>query len=220
MLVTRALYQICRRSHVASPSLLSRLPNLTCTFLQTPFNPLLLSPFGIINIFQRKPGLESFQKMCKHFLPVQGSISNLFETVLCPDNGPMLLLQKPSHPYFLPLVQGTKVGLCHHFGKLLQGEFRLLQADWGFAFGTTQVQRIVAHLNCIIFVIGNIRYWGQIHNPRNICPVRSRSRLRSFGWEANGGLPRCARKLARCSAGGRCRVNDWSVSRWGCRHSR
>jgi hypothetical protein len=51
----------------------------------------------------------------------------------------MLLLEKRSHLYFLPLVEGTKVGLPHPFGKLLQGEFRLLQANWGFAFGPAQV---------------------------------------------------------------------------------
>jgi len=32
-----------------------------------------------------------------------------------------------------------KVGLPHAFGKLLQGEFHLLQADWGFAFGPAEV---------------------------------------------------------------------------------
>jgi len=51
----------------------------------------------------------------------------------------MLLLPKRSHPYFLPLVECTKVGLPHPFAKLLQGEFRLLKADWGFAFGPAQV---------------------------------------------------------------------------------
>jgi len=51
----------------------------------------------------------------------------------------MQLLQIPSHPYFLPLVEGTEVGLHHPCGKLLQGEFRLLQADWGVAFGLAQV---------------------------------------------------------------------------------
>ena len=64
----------------------------------------------------------------------------LFQTVLSRDNGPMLPLETPSHPYFLPLVECTKVGLPHSFGKLLQGEFRLLQADWGFAFNPTQVR--------------------------------------------------------------------------------
>ena len=62
-------------------------------------------------------------------LTKQGIISNLFQTVLPRDNGPMLLLQKPSHPYFLPLVERTVVGLPQSFGKLLQGEFWLLQAD-------------------------------------------------------------------------------------------
>jgi len=41
----------------------------------------------------------------------------------------MLLLQEPSHPYFLPVVERTIVGLPHLFGKLRHGEFGLLQAD-------------------------------------------------------------------------------------------
>jgi len=71
---------------------------------------------------------------------MQGSISDLFQTVLSGDNVPMLYLEKPSHPYFLPPVAGNKVGLPNPFGKLLQGEFRLLQTDWGFAFGPAQVR--------------------------------------------------------------------------------
>jgi len=57
--------------------------------------------------------------------------------------------REPSHPYFLPLVQCTKVGLPHPFGKLLQAEIRLLQADWGLAFSPTQVRRIIALIICI-----------------------------------------------------------------------
>jgi len=68
----------------------------------------------------------------------------------------MLVLEKPSHPYFLPLVECPKVGLPHPFGKLLQGEFRLLQADWGFAFSPAQVGRIIALILCITFVIRNL----------------------------------------------------------------
>jgi hypothetical protein len=44
----------------------------------------------------------------------------LFQIVLPPDNRPMLLLQRPCHPYFLPLVECTLLGLPHPFGKLLQ----------------------------------------------------------------------------------------------------
>jgi hypothetical protein len=51
-----------------------------------------------------------------------------------PGNEPMLLLENPSHPHFIPLVECSKVGLPHPFGKLLHGEVRLLQPDWGFAF--------------------------------------------------------------------------------------
>jgi len=52
----------------------------------------------------------------------------------------MLFLEEPSHPYFLLLVERTIVGLPHSFGKLLQGEFGLFQADWGFTLCTAQVQ--------------------------------------------------------------------------------
>ena len=127
--VAHSLSRICRWLLVTSHSLLPRLPILACTFLQTHFNPLLPNPLRIIKMVYRQPCLETLQKICSGRLLVHGSISHLFRTVLSPDNGPMLLLQKPSHPYFLPVVEGTKVGLPHHFGKLLQGEFCLLQAD-------------------------------------------------------------------------------------------
>ena len=67
------------------------------------------------------------------------TIPHLFQTVVSQDNGPILLLENPSRPYFLPLVERTKVRLPHPFGKLLQGEFCLRQADCCFAFGHSQV---------------------------------------------------------------------------------
>jgi len=71
-------------------------------------------------------------------------------------NGLTLLLEKPSHSYFVPLVECTKVGLPHPFGKLLQAVFRLLHADWGIAFGPAQVESIIALSNCIEFVMTNL----------------------------------------------------------------
>jgi hypothetical protein len=41
----------------------------------------------------------------------------------------MLLLQTPSHKWFLPLVEGAQGGLPHPFGKLRQREIHLLQLD-------------------------------------------------------------------------------------------
>jgi len=151
-----ALSQIRCRSLVALPSLFPLLLKLTCTFFQKHPNPLSPTPFGIIEIFQRLPGVESLQKVCNHHCPVQGSNWQLFQTVLSPDNGLMLYLQKPSHSCFLLLVEGTKVGLPHPFGKLLEREFHLLQADWGFSFGPTKVWRIVTHIKFVVFVIANI----------------------------------------------------------------
>ena len=68
----------------------------------------------------------------------------------------MLLLLKHGHPYFLLLVECTEVGLPHPFGKSLQGEFHLLQADWGFGFGPAKVGWIIALSICIEFVIRNL----------------------------------------------------------------
>ena len=82
--------------------------------------------------------------------------------VLSRDPGLMLLLLKPSHPSFLPLVECTKVGLPHPFGKLRQGEFGLLHVDWGFAFGPAQVQRIIAIIICPEFAVANLCSCGQI----------------------------------------------------------
>ena len=131
-------------SLVASPLLLRCLPTLACTILPKHLNPLSLIPFGIIKTFQREPVFKSHQKICNHCLPVQGSISKLFQMVLSPDNGPILLLQQPSYSYFLSLVKCTKVGLPHPFGKLLQREFHLLQADWGFVFCTADIRQMLA----------------------------------------------------------------------------
>jgi len=117
--VTHSCTQIRYRSLVSSPSLLPHLPNLACTFVQNHHNPLSPDIFGIVEIFQMQQGYKSLQRICNRRLPVLRSISKLFQTVLSRDNGPMLLLQKPSHPYVLPLVKWTKVGLPHPFGKLL-----------------------------------------------------------------------------------------------------
>jgi hypothetical protein len=124
--------------------------------LQKHLHPLSPNTFGIIEIFQMQPDLENLQKICHRHVPVQGSITQLFQTVLSADNGTMLLLEKPSYPYFLSLVDCSKVALPQPFRKLLQEEFRLLQADWGFAFSPAQVRRIVALTIGIVFALGNI----------------------------------------------------------------
>ena len=67
----------------------------------------------------------------------------------------MLLLEQPRHPFFLPAVECNTVGPPHLFGKLRQGEFHLLQADWGFGFGPAQVRQIIALSICIEYVITN-----------------------------------------------------------------
>jgi len=134
-----ALSQIRRRSLHASPTPFLRLSNIACTLLSTHLHPLPANPLSIIKIKQRQPVLECRQKISDRRLPVQGSIPNFFQPVLPLDNGPMHLLEKPCHPYFLPLVECTVVGLPHSFGKLLQGELHLLQANWGFAFCAAQV---------------------------------------------------------------------------------
>jgi hypothetical protein len=133
-------FQSRRQWLVASPSLLPRLPNLTCTLLQTRLNPLSPNPFSITKDCQRQRFLETLQKFCNLHLPVQGAISQLLQTVLSRDNGPMLLFEKLSHPYFLPLVECSKVGVPHSCGKLLHREFRSLQDNWGFAWCPAQVR--------------------------------------------------------------------------------
>ena len=83
----------------------------------------------MIEIFQRQQDPKCLQKICNRRLPVQGSISQPFRTVLSRDNGLMLPLQRPSYPSFLQLVEGTEVRLPHPCGKLLPGQLRLLQAE-------------------------------------------------------------------------------------------
>ena len=208
------------RSLVASPSLFPRLSNFACTFLQKHLHPLPVNAFRIIEIHQQQPVLECIQKICNGCLPVQGSTSNLFQSVLPLDNGPMLPLEKHRHPYLFPLVECTKVGLPHPFGKLLQGELRLLQANWGFAICTAQVRRIVTLISCIIFVLWHIRQWWQVRNPCNICFQRFRWQLESFGQEAYMVSPRCAeRRLRWRSRAARCWLIDWMISLRSWRHS-
>jgi len=132
----------------------------------------------------------------------------------------MLFPEEPSHPYFLPLVERTIVDLPYPFGKLLQGEFGLVQADWGFTLCTAQVRRIVALIICIIFVVGNLRQWWQVRNPCNVCFPGLSRRQESFRWEANGRSPRCAGRRSRWRRrAGRCWPIDWIVSRWSWRHT-
>jgi len=163
-----ALSQIHRWWIVAFPFLFRRLSNFTCTFLQTHLNPMVANPISIIKINQWQPVLKCHKHICDRRLLVQRSITNLFQTVPPPDNGLMLLPQKPHHSYFLPLVECTVVGLPHPFGKLLQWEFGLLQADCRFAFCTTQVWQIVTLISFIIFDVAHLQKWGQVHNPCDI----------------------------------------------------
>jgi hypothetical protein len=148
--------QIRQRLLVSLPAILPCLPNLDCKFLQKHIHPLPPNPFGIIEKFPRHTDLESLQKICNHRLPVHGSIRQLCQRVLFTENGPMLLFKRRSHPYCLPLVESSKVEQPYPFGKLLQGEFHLLQADCSFAFGPIQVQRIVALIIRMVFAIGNL----------------------------------------------------------------
>jgi hypothetical protein len=93
-----------------------------------------------MEVFQGQPLLDSLQTVCNRRLPMQGSTSLLFQMVLSQNYAPMLLVEKSSHPYYLPPVECTKVGLPHPFGILVQREFSFLRADWGFAFSHAQVQ--------------------------------------------------------------------------------
>ena len=182
---------------VASPPLFPCLPDLACTFLQKHHHQLLPNPFSIIKIIQRQPVLKWHQNICNHRLPVQGSFLNLFQMVLPLHNGPMLLLQPPSHPSFLPLVEHTVVGLPHPFGKLLQGEFDLLQAHWLLACCTAQVQQMVTLIICIIFDVVNIQHWKQVLNPCSIGDPWFRCWRVLFRWEAKRGSLRCPGRRLR-----------------------
>jgi len=179
-----------------------------------------MNPFTIIEIYQPQPGLECWQNICHRHLPVQGSIMTLFQSVLPPDNGRMLLVEKPHHPYFVPLVECTKVGLPHPFRKLLQEELCLLQANWGFAFCTAQVWPIVTLISCIILIVGLLRQWGHFRNPCDICFPRFHWCLESFRQQAYAVSPRCTvRRLMWRSWAGRCWLIDWMISRRSWRHS-
>jgi hypothetical protein len=61
--------------------------------------------------------------------PSAGFIWQLFQNILSRDNGRIHLVQEPSDLTLLPLVEQTKVGLPHPFGKLVQGECFLVQPN-------------------------------------------------------------------------------------------
>ena len=109
--LARTLYQICRWWLEASPSLFPCLSNFASTFLKKHPLPLPANPFRIIEIHQWLPVPECRQKISDRRLPAQGSISSWFQSVLPRDDGPMLLLKKALHPYLLPLVECTLIGL-------------------------------------------------------------------------------------------------------------
>jgi len=133
----------------------------------------------------------------------------------------MFYLEESSHPNFLPLVECTIVGLPYPFGKLLQGEFGLLQADCRFPFCTAQVQRIVALIICIIIVVGHLRQRGQFCNPSDICFPWFRWGLELFWREGNLGSPRGTRRRFRWRIrAGQCWLIDWMVFWPSWRHSR
>jgi len=144
---------------------------------------------------------------------VQGPISKLVQIVLPQDNGLMLFLAKPSHPYFLPIAERTLVGQRHSFGKLRQREFGFIQADWGFSVCTTQVREIVPVIICIILDVEYPWQWAQICNPFDICILRFCMRQESFCCEANGMSPRRTGRRSRWrSKAGRNWLIDWIVS--------
>jgi len=49
----------------------------------------------------------------------------------------ILFIWNRYYPYFLSIIEGTSVEPTHAVGKLLQGEFSLVQADWSFIFSTS-----------------------------------------------------------------------------------
>jgi hypothetical protein len=144
------------QSQVVSSSIPPLLLNLACTFVQNLLKTLLLNPFSIMNIFQRQPVLVCHQNNCNCSHPGQGTVLKMFQMVLSLDNNPRLLFQNPSHLYFISLVEDTKVELPHSFGKLRQGEFRLFQTDWDYAFCTAQVQHIAALTIWVVFNVDNV----------------------------------------------------------------
>jgi hypothetical protein len=153
------------------PHLYPTLPNLTCSFDEKHLNRLSPNPFAIIKNLPMQPSHESYQNISNCCFPVQGSILQLFQTVLSQDNRLMHLLQQPSHPCFLSLFESTEIRLSHPSGKLHQGEFRLLQADYEYTSSTAQVQRIVTLFICMKLITRYVWNLGQISNPYNICPT-------------------------------------------------
>jgi len=211
-LVACTLAQIDHKKPVALHYIFPRLLIFTCTFVQKCLNPPPANPFHTVEIIQPQPVFECIQSICNHHLPFQGFISNWFETVLPQDHGLMLLLQKASHPCFLPLVESTAVSLPHCFAKLFQEEFSLRQADWQIAFYTAEVGQIVALTSSIIIIVRNLRQLRPGNNPHCIRFPWFCSWLESSHWEANWGSPWYAeRKFRLMIRAGRCRPIDWMV---------
>jgi len=107
------------------------------------------------------------------------------------------------HPYVFPLVEWSIVSMNHPLGKLPQGEYWLLWADWACFYSTAQVLQIIALIIFVISIVGIHLLWGHIRNPYDLC-------FRCFCWqsksshrEANGVSPRWSRRRfsmrSRCS---------------------
>jgi hypothetical protein len=114
---------------------------------------------------------------------VQVFISKLFQIVLPLDDAPKLCLQKPSHKYFLPLVEHTVVGLPHSIRKLFIAEFNYLETVWG----TSHVQSIIVLIIGIILIIAILYTVSPVGHPCDISVGQFHCRPNSYLLEGNGG---------------------------------
>jgi len=177
--VAEVLSQISCRSLIGSPFLLPLL-NYAGKLLSTYMNPLSTNPLGFIKIVQLQPIPRSHQKICIASVQAQCSMLRLFEMVLPPHNTLMHFLNLHSHPYIVPLIEITIVGLPRPFGKLLKGESNVQQVNSGLAFGTTQVRRMIYFITSVISDIETLQQWGQIASTGNTSSASFCSRQRSI----------------------------------------
>lgn len=133
-------------------------------------------------MFQQHPFIKRWQTICNCNLWVQGSICKLCPTILPTHNTLILISSEPTFPHFLSLVECTNVGLPHLVGKLLQGEFSVLQTAWGFAFTATHVRHIIAHIIRILYIVDNV-YQQQCQQQVGVLCQLSKSGLQNcFVW--------------------------------------
>ena len=114
------------------------------------------------------------------------AVSNLFSSQNIPQ---WYFSQNPATDNFFNLYMQC-IWTTWSLRNMYEREFGLHHADYGFAFSTTQVHRMIALIICIIFVVGKYQQSGNVFNLCNIHFLQFFYLPAPFCWKATVGSPR------------------------------